>query len=265
VIRLACSLIVCVALAPSAASAGRLLGASFSTIISSTPIVLDSTTATSTLVGNQFSLDAGSWFATSFCIGAAAGCVPRSRPFTPPVNRLELTFGPNGALIGTLGQASVLPTGTPPNGIRGSAKVIGKIGKSPSFTVLVVPINSGSELTTTTPATPTPSNDLTVRVENDAWHLGPGTESGLTLQGFTRPDVMATGSVFVTANGDTVVNLVNLARIRLRGLTRETFAARTFLQLIYAPEPALTGLLGAAALGLGIAGAKRRRRSCTRN
>jgi hypothetical protein len=62
--------------------------------------------------------------------------------------------------------------------------------------------------------------------------------------------VAASGSVFVTAAGNTVVSLVNLSRIRLRGLTRETFTSPTYLQLVYAPEPQLGALLaiGAAAL-----------------
>jgi hypothetical protein len=237
-------------LVATSAVAGQLLGATYSTIIASTPIVLSSTSATGTLVGNQFSLDAGSWFATSFCVGQGAGCAPRSRPFAPPVTRLELTLGANGAVVGTLGQASILPTGSPPAGIRGSARVLAKIGKSPSFTVLIVPINSGSGLTSATPQTPTPSNNLSVTIENDVWHLGRATQTGLTLGGSAQPDVAASGSVFVTAAGNTVVSLVNLSRIRLRGLTRETFTSPTYLQLVYAPEPQLGALLaiGAAAL-----------------
>ncbi len=244
-------------LAVAPASAGPLLSATYSTIIASTPIVITSTTATGTLVGSRFSLDAGSWFATSFCVGQGAGCVPRSRPFTPPVTRLELAFGGNGAVVGSLGQVSVRPTGAPPNGILGKARVLAKIGKSPSFTVLIVPINSGSGLTSATPTSPTPSNNLSVTIENDVWHSGPVTQTGLTFGGFQNPDVMATGSVRVTPGGNTAVTLVNLSRIRLRGLTRETFTSPTFLRLVYAPEPQLTALLLAGALGLARVGRRR--------
>lgn len=246
-------------LIPFGASAGPLLSATYSTIISGTPISLTSTAATGTLVGSAFSLDAGSWFATTFCVGQGAGCAPRSRPFVPPVTRLELTFGRNGALAGTLGQASVVPGGAPPDGIHGQARVLAKIGKSPSFTVLIVPINSGSGLTSMTPTNPTPSNNLTVTIENDVWHLDVVTQTGLTLGGVPQPDRRATGSVFVTAGGNTIVNLVNLSRIRLRGIALETFTSPTSLQLIYAPEPVLTVLLAAGAFALTWMGRARSR------
>ncbi|HEU4431027.1 MAG TPA: hypothetical protein VFT98_19870 [Myxococcota bacterium] len=246
-------------LIPFGASAGPLLSATYSTIISGTPISLTSTSATGTLIGSAFTLDPGSWFATTFCVGQAAGCAPRSRPFVAPVTRLELTFGRNGALAGTLGQASVVPGGASPDGIHGHARVLAKIGKSPSFTVLVVPINSGSGLTSVTPTSPTPSNNLTVTIENDVWHLGVVTQTGLTLGGFPLSDQRATGSVFVTAGGNTIVNLVNLSRIRLRGLALETFTSPTSLRLIYAPEPALMALLTAGAFVLSWMGRARSR------
>src|SRR5512145_2836239 len=65
-----------------AANAGRLLSATFQQqLLFGTPIIsVTSTSATGSFTGTSFRLDAGSWFATSGCLGPRAGCAPATLP-----------------------------------------------------------------------------------------------------------------------------------------------------------------------------------------
>jgi len=259
------------------ANAGQLLSATYSQTIQGVAVDLSSTTATGTLVGNQFSLDAGSWFAQSFCIAnfGATACpqatfmgmfTPPTAPtvvmnvtsmfgtamngmFKLPVLGINLTFGQNGTLTGTTGATRF----TPADGITGIARVMAKIGAV--FTLVPLPIDAGAGVDVMAGA-PT----LLVSVFGDSWHLGPVAQTGLTSNLAPAANVTATGSVNVTSMGNTVVNLVSLGRLKLRGLANSETASPVFLRLEYAPsvpEPGTLALLGAGVAGLVLIGRRK--------
>jgi len=242
----------------SAANAGQLLSATYSQTLQGVPLTFSSTTATGTLTaGGQFSLDAGSWFATAFCIGQPgnAACIANpGGPFAAPVTRLVVTFSNNGPLTGTTMQGTIAPT----SGIMGLVRVMAKIGKAPAFTLLPIVVNAGAGGTVTIPdpaTSPTPT--LLVQLKGDNWHIGQVTQVGLTDMFGAIADVMATGAVSVTGGGNTVVNLVSLGRVKIRGLANSDTSSPTFLKLTYAPsvpEPGTLALLGAGVAGLVLIG-----------
>ena len=95
--------------------------------------------------------------------------------------------------------------------------------------------------------------------------LGSATATGLTLAGQphpTAPTVRAAGGVTVTPSGDVHVQLVSLGRICARGLETSTRAFLARATLVYAPEPHVGALLGAAAVivvGRGLCCSRRAR------
>ncbi|HEU4430864.1 MAG TPA: PEP-CTERM sorting domain-containing protein [Myxococcota bacterium] len=264
----------------SAANAGQLISATYTQTLQGVPLELGTPNggvATGTLVGNSFTLDAGSAFATDFCIvnPGATSCptgfttappVPTGPvvdnpggPFAAPVVGLNVTFTMNGAIAGTLGQGDISPA----SGVMGLVRVMAKFGKvAPSFTLIPVPVNAGVGATVTLPDPATsPSPSLQVQIRSDVWHIGAVTQTGLTSDFTAIPDVMATGSVNVTAGGNTVVNLVSLGRLRVRGLANSETSSPTFLRLEYAadgvPEPGTLALLGAGVAGLVMIGRRK--------
>jgi len=244
------------------ANAGQLLSATFTTNVQGIPLSLGTPTGgspTGTLVGNQFTLDAGNAFAIAFCIGNPGNpaCINAPAPFAPPVTRLNVTFTMNGPLVGTLADPSI----TAPSGIMGQVLVKAKIGKAPAFTLVPVLINAGAGGNVTTPPTTTPAT-LRVFLLGDVWHIGAVTQTALTDMFAALPDVMATGAVSVTGGGNTVVNLVSLGRTKIRGLANSDTSSPTFLRLVYAPtvpEPGTLALLGAGVAGLALIGRRKLR------
>jgi PEP-CTERM motif len=251
------------------ANAGQLLSATYSQIIQGVPVVVTSNVATGSLTGNTFSLDAGAWFATSFCIvspnvaACPAGSIapPPARvtpnpagPLAAPVVGINVFLGANGAVGGTTADASI----TPASGVMGNVFVIGKIGKAPAFTLLPIIVNAGTGGNVTIPTTPSPT--LQVFLGGDVWHIGQRSQTGLTNAGVALPDVTATGNVSVDATGNTHVNLVSLGRTKVRGLANSDTAAPSFLRLVYAPtvpEPGTLMLLGAGVAGLALMGRRK--------
>jgi len=242
----------------SAANAGALLSATFTTNVQGIPVVLGTPTGgspTGTLVGNTFSLDAGNAFAIAFCIGnpGNAACVAAPAPFAAPVTRLAVSFTMNGPLVGTISD----PTITASSGVMGAVLVKAKIGKAPAFTLVPVLVNAGAGGNVTVG-----SSTLIVQLLGDVWHIGAVTQTALTDMFAAVPDVMATGNVSVTSMGNTHVNLVSLGRTKIRGLANSDTSSPTFLQLVYAPsvpEPGTLMLLGAGVAGLAVIGRRKLR------
>jgi PEP-CTERM motif len=239
----------------TAASAGQLLSATYSTTISQVPLTFAGVNPTGTLVGNTFSLDAGSFFADVQTIP-----FPVPTKF-PAATKLVVSLTGNGALAGNLSDSVITPTA----GIKGEAVVYLKFFKAqPVGSPFVrVPIDAGAGGTVTTPPSGT---TLVVQVKGDTWHIGAVTQTGLTTVTATNmnridlPDVMATGTVNVTAGGNTVVNLVSLGRTKVRGLANSDTSAASFLRLVYAPsvpEPGTLMLLGAGVAGLALIGRRK--------
>ncbi|HEU4429738.1 MAG TPA: hypothetical protein VFT98_13335 [Myxococcota bacterium] len=240
-------------IAGSAALAGPLLSATYIQSAYGGTVVRPGVGATGSFDGTRFTLDPGSAFSGTGCIGFVAGCSPLvGTQFVPPISRLDFSFGANGALSGTIGQASI-PVAS---GIHGTAFVRGRFAKM-TFTFLTIPLNVGATSVIMRPTTPS-ATTLVVTVFGDGWHLGQITATGNTVNFSARNDVMATGGVTVTAAGNTHLNLVSLTRVKVRGLTANYLAFPTYLQLTYAPEPALAGMLCLASIGLAAAGRKRR-------
>jgi len=98
--------------------------------------------AAGTLLGSQFTLDAGSAFATQRTLVAGdltdgGGVLPLTRPIT----RVLLELGSNGQLVGNLATPSV----TPATGITGRLRLRAKIGKAPAFTLVRMPHSVGAD------------------------------------------------------------------------------------------------------------------------
>jgi PEP-CTERM motif len=233
----------------SAANAGQLLSAAYSTTISQVPLTFNGVNPTGTLVGNTFTLDAGSFFAD-------VQTIPFPAPTAfPGATKLVVSLTANGALSGNLSDTVITPVG----GIKGKASVWLKFTKnSPAVPFVNVPIDAGAGGTVTTP---TSGTTLVVQVKGDKWHIGVVSQTGLTTStGVPLPDVTATGSVNVTAGGNTVVNLVSLGRTKVRGLANSDTSAPTYLRLVYAPsvpEPGTLMLLGAGVAGLALIGRRK--------
>ena len=252
-------------LVASTANAGALISASYSQTIQGVPLTLGTPTGgspTGTLVGNTFTLDAGSAFALAFCIGNPGntqGCAPVAAPFAPPVTRIVVSFTMNGPVTGTTAQANITPT----SGIMGFVGVMAKIGKAPAFTLVPIVVNAGAGGNITVPLTSTsPSANLRVFLAGDVWHIGAVTQTGLTNAFAPIPDVMATGNVSVDGSGNTHVNLVSLGRTKIRGLANNDTSSPSFLRLVYAPsvpEPGTLMLLGAGVAGLAVIGRRKLR------
>jgi hypothetical protein len=262
-----------VVLLAAVANAGPLVSATYIQSIQGATLVLGTPlggTPTGTLVGNTFSLNAGSAFALSVCIGNPGNpsCIANpAGPFAPPVTRININFTNNGPLVGTTAD----PTITAPSGIMGLVKVLAKIGKAPSFTLLPIVVNAGAGGNLTTPPIPTPTSyttppSLRVYLQGDVWHLGAITQTALTTMFGALPDVMATGNVSVTTmsgNSFTNVNLVSLSRTKIRGLANSDTTAPSYLLLKYfngpVPEPGTLALLGAGVAGLVLIGRRKLR------
>ena len=259
--------------ATSAANAGALLSATYSQTLQGVPLALGTPTGgspTGTLIGNTFTLNSGNAFAIKFCIGQPGnilGCIPNSAgPFAPPVTQLAITFTMNGPLTGTTMDATI----TAPSGIMGLARVLGKIGKAPSFTLLPIIVNAGAGGNVTTPSvtgvgpsgSPLPTTALRVFLLGDVWHIRAVTQTKLTSDFVALPNEMATGNVSVTSMGNTHVNLVSLGRTKVRGLRNSETSSPAFLRLVFAPsvpEPGTLMLLGAGIAGLAMIGRRKRR------
>jgi hypothetical protein len=258
----------------ASANAGALISATYSQIIQGVPIVVTNTSATGSLTGNNFTLDAGNWFQTAFCIvspgvtacpaGAYAPAPTRVTPnpagaLAAPVVGINVFLSNNGAVNGTI--ANPVQSITPAVGVTGNVFVIGKIGKAPAFTLLPIAVNAGTGGNVTIPnPTTSPSPTLQVFLAGDVWHLGAVTQTGLTSMSVALADVMATGNVSVDATGNTHVNLVSLGRTKVRGLANSDTAAPSFLRLVYAPsvpEPGTLALLGAGVAGLVLIGRRK--------
>lgn len=265
--------------AATAANAGALLSATYHQTLQGVPLVLGTGitgTPTGTLVGNTFKLDAGNAFAIAFCInqpgattcptgvgpnGLPASAIPApinyvnnpGGPFAAPVVGLNVTFTMNGPLTGTTMDATI----TAPSGIMGLARVMAKIGKAPSFTLIPVPVNAGAGSNFTYPNLTSPSPSLRVFIAGDVWHIGVVTQTGLTDMFVAIADVMATGNVSVTSMLNTHVNLVSLGRLKIRGLANSDTSAPTFLRMVFAPEPGTLMLLGAGIAGLALIGRRK--------
>ena len=248
--------------AAMSANADALLSATYIQSIQGVPIALGTPlggVSTGTLVGNTFSLNAGTGFALSLCIGNPGNlsCIQNAAPFAPPVTRISINFTANGPLTGTTAD----PTITATSGIMGQVLVKAKIGKAPSFTLLPIIVNAGAGGNLTIPPTSYTSATLRVYLGGDVWHLGPVTQTGLTTMFGTLPDVMATGGVVVTAMGNTEITLVSLGRLKIRGLANSDTSSPTYLKLTYAatPEPGTLMLLGAGVAGLVLVGRRKLR------
>ncbi len=279
--------------AATASNAGALLSASYSQTVLGVPFTLGTPTGgspTGTLVGNTFTLDAGNAFAFSFCLinPLASACLanPLSRtpalaiklppgPFTmtsmgatgvmtvaplvAPIANIDITFTMNGPIVATTADPNITPT----SGIMGLVRVIGKVGKSPAFTLIPIPVNAGAggNLTTPNPTT-SPSPTLSVRVAADVWHIGTFTQTMLTSDFVALPDATGMGNVSVTSMGNTHVNLVSLGRTKVRGLANSDTSTPTYLRLVFAPsvpEPGTLMLLGAGVAGLALIGRRKLR------
>ncbi|HEU4427113.1 MAG TPA: PEP-CTERM sorting domain-containing protein [Myxococcota bacterium] len=261
------------------ANADQLLSATYTQTLQGVPLVLGtptggSPTGTLNTSTGAFTLDPGSAFAIAFCIvnPGATSCptgfttappVPTGPvipnpggPFAAPVVGLNVTFTMNGGISGTTGQADISPA----SGLMGLVRVMAKFGKvAPSFTLIPVPVNAGIGGTVTLPnPTTSPSPSLQVQIRSDVWHLGAVTQTGLTSNFLAIPDVMATGGVSVTGGGNTIINLVSLGRLRIRGLANSDTSSPTFLRLVY-PEPGTLALVGTGALGLALIGRRKLR------
>ena len=247
----------------SGANAGALLSVEYSQVLQGVPVVIGSTTATGTLTGSTFQMDAGNWFATAFCIGSPGNvaCAPNNgpAPFAPPVTRLVINFTNNGPLTGTTMDGTI----TAPSGIMGLVLVKAKIGKAPAFTLLPIAVNAGAGGTLITPPTTVTSATLRVFLFGDVWHLGAVTQTAQTNMFLALSDVMATGNVSVDGSGNTHVNLVSLGRVKIRGLANSETSSPTYLKLVFAPdvvpEPGTLMLLGAGVAGLALIGRRKMR------
>lgn len=245
--------------------AGPLLSATFTTSTQIYPAVnalavsVTSTTATGTLVGSQFGLGAGSWFATQ-------QTVPLTGPF--PITGVGVTVGQNGALSGSLGAQTFVPAGSPPNGLTGHQRLRVKIGGRAGITVLIVPFNAGAGVTSVSRATTTTSPSVSASVQGGRWRFGSAT-TALTAGFVPNGTAMVSGGgVAVTPGGDTIITLVSLSRVRVRGriftIGGYTVALGQTLSLRYAPEPS-TPVLLATAVAVLAAGVSRTRRRRTRS
>ena len=265
------AVLVMLSFAVEAASAGPLVAASYSQIVAGARFDAAALAPSGTLVGNTFTLDPGSAFATTGCvagIGNPFGCTETaSGSFPRHVLRFDYQIGGNGALTATTGQATITPT----RGISGHVTAIGRLTTLPThlppLPFFFLDVQAGERATHTTAGT---VGSYSIEWKKDAWHLGAVTQTGLTLGGQTVADERATGNVSVTPGG-TTITLVSLGRIKSRGAfgTRET-ATLGILKLFYAqtvPEPGVLALLGAGTLGLMALGCRKgddRRRAISR-
>jgi len=238
---------------PALAAAGPLVSATLrltapTGALGSVPLAVTSTSATGTLVGSSFRLDAGSWFAGTH--SAVNGNL-----------RGILTLGANGALSGSLGQATISPTA----GIPFFARVF--IGKIPLLSFGGWPLGELTQYAHNN-SFPTPPAGLvrpathggSFGFRGDPWHLGRVTQNRLTANGSPLPDAATTGNVSVTAAGNVHVNLVSLSRFHQVDIYggfsyRLPLAAR--LELVFLPEPAPAPLLVAAAGAVASAAERR--------
>jgi hypothetical protein len=251
------------AIASSAADAGPLLSATLehsflvSAELDAVSLRFTTTSASGTYSGGRFSLDAGSAFVRHISILPGDLTPNGTAIIPPPVTRAVIDFGANGALAGSIADASLAP---PSAGIGGRWRLDAKIGKAPSFTVFRLPLSVGVPITAHTPNTtlfPTPS--LEVFGTGDVWHLGHISATGLTTRFLPRSDVHATGEVAITPSGGTQITLVSLSRVRVRGLVNLTGTNLARLTLLYAPEPRGALLLGVTSATLACVGLRRRR------
>jgi hypothetical protein len=78
--------------------------------------------------------------------------------------------------------------------------------------------------------------------------------------GVAVPDATGMGGVAVTPGGNTIVTLVSLGRLKIRGLATSDTSSPSYLILKYAPtvpEPGTLMLLGAGVAGLVAVGRRK--------
>jgi len=267
---LICCLLASLALT-AGAGAGPLLSAKLEVEMLGIALTVDATSATGSLDGSHFTLDAGSAFAGAHCAGTSPACGGLTLP--RPLTRMIFDAGPNGALSGDLSAASL----SAQTGILGRLRLLAKVGKAPSFTLIAVapyptaavPWVRFGEQTTCAFFTSFFSGceagvHGTYEIENDRWHLGPVTQTGLSFAGTASPDAMATGSVEQTPNGGTRVSLVSLSRVSqdLNFNTSFGYQLALFgrLTLLFAPEPSAPALFAGAGVVLALSRRARRGR-----
>jgi hypothetical protein len=252
--RLAAALLAALSV-PVLAAAGPLVSATLRVTLPSggggIPLSVTSSSATGSLVGGGFRLDAGSWFAGQHAGGSGA-------------TTALLTLGANGALSGTLAGASFTPSaGIPFRGRVRVAKVATvlsirgwPLGELTEYAHVAFPTPAGL-------VRPATHGSSSWGFRGDAWHLGRVVQTQLTLSGAPLPDAATTGGVSATPGGNVRLQLVSLSRIfgntSFTAYHRLPLAAR--LELVFVPEPGAAVPLAASAALLGVAAARARRRA----
>ena len=261
-------------LAGSAAHAGTLLAATWTTTLQGVDLTITNNTATCTNV------DPNHVQQTITCPGVGLGATGTATPTSYSVSLTVGLFAINQfttggpvnfhtkAVLGadTIGIAGTNSSASATMFVNGAVtlKVAHHVGKganasmlTPSPTTLVkVPLSVGKAAT----GLSLYFNNLHyMTVDFHAWTAHTLTFSGLTSLNKALPDVTAKGSFMLTPGGGGTVTLVSPSKISIDGLLlqRQTVSLTT-LKLSYAPEPGTLLLLGAAVAGFVLVGRRTR-------